>query len=151
MKPTCDCRYFDHQVCNICQDVDPAKPSTDRTVRTVVDNLTREEVKTAVCELVRMKAGPGEAAIDFAHRCQMAIDMVEGKGWRLGLSLSVHAQVKTSRGHWFLKQPRNIFNVVYSFYDRGNIATKVIFHISECRTKREAMARIEQCPAPCRR
>lgn len=140
MKPKCDCHYHEHQVCNICQGVDPSKPATDQ--------MTHEEVQMAVRELLRVQAKPGEAPIEFANRYQAEIEKIEQRGWRLGLSLSVHTERITKCGRWSLKKPRTIFNVVYAFYDRGNIATKVIFHVSECRTKREAMTRIAQCPAP---
>lgn len=140
MKPKCDCHYHERQVCNICQGVDPSKPALDR--------MTHEEVKEAVRVLLHVRAKPGEAPIEFANRYQAEIEKIEARGWRLGLSLSVHTQTKTSRGHWMLKKPKTVFNVVYAFYDRNNIATKVIFHVSECRTKREALARIGKCPAP---
>jgi hypothetical protein len=63
--------------------------------------------------------------------------------------LSTHTQVFTKGGgKWLLKSPRKVFHVLYAFYHRGNLTTKVLFHISECKTKREALERISKCPAP---
>jgi hypothetical protein len=124
-------------------------------VPTDVDNLTVEEVKESVKNIHRMHPlsdGPGvEPAIEFALRCQAEVDKIEARGWKLGLSLSSHTQTRAkSGGQWLLRAPRKVFHVVYAFYDRADMMTKVLFHISECATKREALERISKCPAPCR-
>jgi hypothetical protein len=157
-QPTCDCSNHERQVCDICQGVDPALPGSERTVATIVDNLTADEVKEAVKNIHRMHLipdGPGvEPAIEFALRCQAEVAKIEERGWRLGLSLSTHTQVfAKGGGKWLLKSPRKVFHVLYAFYKitssaDGNLTTKVLFHISECSTKREALERISKCPAP---
>jgi len=147
-QPSCNCADHERQVCNICQGVQPIE-----IVPGDVDNLTVEEVQEAIKNIHRMQPipdGPGvEPLIEFALRCQAEVDKIESKGWKLGLSLSSHAQTRTkSGGKWLLRAPRKVFHVVSAFYDRANPMSKVLFHISECKTKREALERISRRPAP---
>jgi len=141
--PSCDCHYYDHQVCDICQGVRPAE-----IVPGDVDNLTVEEINEAVRKLVRMTALPGEPALEFARRYQAEIDKIEARGWKMGLSLSERQQTRTRRASWLLKAPKKVFAVVYAFYNQANFDERIFFHVSECSTKREALERISKCPAP---
>ena len=148
-QPSCDCSNHERQVCNICQGIQPIE-----IVPGDVDNLTFEEVMGAIKSIHRMSPlpdGPGvEPLIDFSLRCQAEVDKIEEKGWKLGLSLDSHMQIRTKNGghKWLLKSPRKVFQVVAAFYDRANPASKVLFHISDCATKREALERISRRPAP---